>query len=73
MLLYFCFIYIGCYINNGVFKMNEQDRKKIRHLKNQLKQVKNNSVLTDYEMKWKESEINYIQRQIDEIQENNRK
>ena len=73
MLLYFCFIYIGCYINNGVFKMNEQDRKKLRHLKNQLKQVKNNSVLTDYEMKWKESEINYIQRQIDEIQENNRK
>ena len=39
MLLYFCFIYIGCYINNGVFKMNEQDRKKLRHLKNQLKQV----------------------------------
>ena len=73
MLLYFCFIYIGCYINNGVFKMNEQDRKKLRHLKNQLKQVKNNSVLTDYDMKWKESEINYIQRQIDEIQENNRK
>ena len=73
MLLYICFIYIGCHINNGVFKMKEQDRKKLRHLKNQLKQVENNSALTDYEMKWKESEINYIQRQIDEIQESNRK
>ena len=48
--------------------MNDEIRK-LRTLKDKLKQITKTPALTDYYMRWKEQRIKEIQLEIDEIKE----